>query len=57
MADVLLEPLKVFCSYSHNDEPLKDELAKHLTMLERQGYYFNLARSQNTTWKRMGSAD
>ncbi len=29
--------LKVFCSYSHNDEPLKDELAKHLTMLERQG--------------------
>ncbi len=37
MADVLLEPLKVFCSYSHNDEPLKDELAKHLTMLERQG--------------------
>ncbi|WP_392481685.1 SUMF1/EgtB/PvdO family nonheme iron enzyme [Nostoc sp. C110] len=37
MADVWLEPLKVFCSYSHNDEPLKDELAKHLTMLERQG--------------------
>ena len=37
MADVSLEPLKVFCSYSHNDEPLKDELAKHLTMLERQG--------------------
>ncbi|MEH1897021.1 MAG: SUMF1/EgtB/PvdO family nonheme iron enzyme [Nostoc sp.] len=37
MADVSLEPLKVFCSYSHNDEPIKDELAKHLTMLERQG--------------------
>ncbi len=37
MADVSLEPLKVFCSYSHNDEPLKDELAKHLTMLEREG--------------------
>ncbi|MEH2249957.1 toll/interleukin-1 receptor domain-containing protein [Nostoc sp.] len=29
--------LKIFCSYSHNDESLKDELAKHLTMLERQG--------------------
>ncbi|MEH2373840.1 hypothetical protein [Nostoc sp.] len=29
--------LKVFCSYSHNDEPLKNELAKYLTMLERQG--------------------
>jgi formylglycine-generating enzyme required for sulfatase activity len=37
MADVSLEPLKVFCSYSHDDEPLKDELAKHLTMLEQQG--------------------
>ncbi|MEH2080846.1 MAG: TIR domain-containing protein [Nostoc sp.] len=37
MADVSLEPLKVVCSYSHNDEPLKDELTKHLTMLERQG--------------------
>ncbi|WP_442944727.1 TIR domain-containing protein [Nostoc sp.] len=37
MAEVSLVSLKVFCSYSHNDESLKDELAKHLTMLERQG--------------------
>jgi formylglycine-generating enzyme required for sulfatase activity len=29
--------LKVFCSYSHNDEPLKNELVNHLTMLERRG--------------------
>jgi DnaJ-class molecular chaperone len=37
MTDVSLVSLKVFCSYSHNDESLKDELAKHLTMLERLG--------------------
>ncbi|MEA5602162.1 SUMF1/EgtB/PvdO family nonheme iron enzyme [Nostoc sp. UHCC 0252] len=37
MTEVSLVSLKVFCSYSHNDEPLKDELAKHLTMLEQQG--------------------
>lgn len=37
MTEVSLVSLKVFCSYSHNDESLKDELAKHLTMLERQG--------------------
>ncbi|MDB9340096.1 MULTISPECIES: GUN4 domain-containing protein [Cyanophyceae] len=29
--------LKLFFSYSHNDESLRDELAKHLTILERQG--------------------
>jgi hypothetical protein len=29
--------LKLFCSYSHRDEPLWDELSKHLRLLERQG--------------------
>ncbi|MEA5581965.1 GUN4 domain-containing protein [Nodularia harveyana UHCC-0300] len=29
--------LKLFFSYSHKDESLRDELAKHLTILERQG--------------------
>ncbi|MEH1868245.1 MAG: SUMF1/EgtB/PvdO family nonheme iron enzyme [Nostoc sp.] len=29
--------LKVFISYSHADEPLKNELVNHLTMLKRQG--------------------
>lgn len=29
--------LKLFFSYSHKDEDLRDELAKHLTILERQG--------------------
>jgi TIR domain len=27
----------LFCSYSHRDEPLRDELAKHLKQIERQG--------------------
>ena len=34
----VLEPeIKLFCSYSHRDEHLRDELAKHLKLLERQG--------------------
>ena len=30
-------PLEVFYSYSHEDETLRDELAKHLSLLEREG--------------------
>jgi hypothetical protein len=30
-------PIKVFCSYSHRDETLCDELAKHLKIFERLG--------------------
>ena len=30
-------PLKVFLSYAHRDEPLKNELAIHLASLKRQG--------------------
>jgi TIR domain len=29
--------MKLFCSYSHKDEALRDELAKHLKLFERQG--------------------
>jgi len=29
---------KVFFSYSHRDEPLRDELEKHLSILKRQGF-------------------
>lgn len=32
-----LEPVDLFYSYSHKDEKLRDELAVHLTMLQRQG--------------------
>jgi hypothetical protein len=31
------DPLMVFASYSHKDEALHDELAKHLKPLEREG--------------------
>jgi TIR domain len=31
------EPIKVFFSYSHQDEAYKDELVKHLSILQRQG--------------------
>lgn len=30
-------PIKVFVSYSHRDEPVRDRLRVHLTMLEREG--------------------
>ena len=30
-------PITVFFSYSHEDESLRNELAKHLTLLKRQG--------------------
>ena len=30
-------PIDVFFSYSHRDEAIRDELAKHLRLLERQG--------------------
>lgn len=31
------EPIEVFFSYAHEDEELKDQLIKHLSMLRRQG--------------------
>jgi hypothetical protein len=31
------ESLEVFFSYSHTDQPLRDELEKHLSMLKRRG--------------------
>jgi len=32
-----LSPVKIFYSYSHKDEALRDELEKHLSILKRQG--------------------
>jgi hypothetical protein len=38
MADPTLgEPLEVFFSYSHRDEKLRDKLAEHLRLMERNG--------------------
>ncbi|HJQ22932.1 MAG TPA: FxSxx-COOH system tetratricopeptide repeat protein [Blastocatellia bacterium] len=31
------KPIEVFFSYAHEDEPLRDEMAKHLASLKRQG--------------------
>ncbi len=31
------EPIKVFYSYAHEDEALRDELKKHLGTLRREG--------------------
>ncbi len=30
-------PIEVFCAYSHNDETLRDELEKHLSITKRSG--------------------
>jgi hypothetical protein len=32
-----MKPVKLFYSYSHKDEDLREELVKHLTILKRQG--------------------
>jgi hypothetical protein len=37
VSNLTLEPIEVFFSYSHRDELLRDELAKHLSILKRQG--------------------
>ena len=36
-AELAGDAVTVFFSYSHKDEALRDQLAKHLTLLERQG--------------------
>ena len=33
-----LKPLPLFYSYSHKDEEFRDQLAKHLSILKREGY-------------------
>jgi CheY-like chemotaxis protein len=37
MTTATIDPLDLFYSYSHRDEPMRDELATHLAMLERKG--------------------
>src|SRR5260370_14341164 len=38
MAAEARQPLEVFYSYAHEDEPLRQELEKHLHILELQGF-------------------
>jgi TIR domain len=49
------EPLKVFCSYAHEDETLREHLYKHLRLLERQGLltlWHDRLISAGTDWAR-----
>lgn len=32
------QPLRVFCSYSHEDKQLRNQLEKHVALLKRQGF-------------------
>ena len=32
------QPIKLFCAYAHADEYLRNELDKHLALLQRQGF-------------------
>lgn len=46
--------IEVFFSYAHEDEKLRDELAKHIKMLERQGVitaWYDRDISGGTEWK------
>ena len=46
-------PVKVFYSYSHKDEVLRNELEKHLTLLQRQGViagWYDRRISVGTEW-------
>lgn len=47
------EPIEVFFSYSHKDEHLRDELAKHLSILKHQGIitaWYDREISAGTEW-------
>ncbi len=48
------QALSVFFSYAHEDEKLRDELAKHLKLLERQGAitaWYDREITAGTEWK------
>lgn len=48
------EPIEVFFAYSHKDEELRDELAKHLSLLQRQGIiqsWHDRRITAGTEWK------
>lgn len=48
------EAIKIFFSYSHKDEDLRDELVTHLSMLKRQGVivaWHDREISAGTEWK------
>src|SRR3954462_12282515 len=50
------DPLVVFASYSHKDEALHDELAKHLKPLELEGVILPWHDRKITAGREVGSA-
>ena len=52
--------MEIFCSYSHQDEALRDELAKHLAVLQQQGVitgWHDGAITSGTEWERERKID
>ena len=47
------QKIEIFFSYAHQDEELRDELAKHLKLLQRQG----IIRSRYQCGNRLGRGD
>ncbi|MDR4459916.1 MAG: TIR domain-containing protein [Nitrospirales bacterium] len=48
-----MEPVDLFYSYAHEDEPLRDELAGHLKIMERRGVirpWHDRCLAQGQTW-------
>jgi len=53
MAAELTNPIEIFYSYAHEDEPLRQELEKHLTLLKQQGLisgWHDRSISAGTEW-------
>ena len=47
--------LEIFYSYAHEDEELRNQLEKHLTLLKRQGFisgWYDRLISAGTDWAR-----
>jgi len=54
MSAVAPQPISVFFSYAHKDEDLRDQLATHLILLQRQGViqaWHDRQISAGTEWK------
>ena len=52
-------PIELFYSYSHEDEPLRKELEKHLSSLQQQGFiagWHDRLISAGTEWERQTSS-
>ena len=48
-------PKKLFYSYSHRDEPLREQLEAHLTLLKREGFildWHDRKIQAGTEWQR-----